>query len=505
MLWVLSLTLSLVAAFFAIAVQQWLRAFPLPRSLSVQDAVRLRHSRFSGLIRWQVPDVITLLPVLLQVAVVFFLVGLYLLLRKINHPISIAYAVISGLPFFLYAITLFLPLIDPSCPFKSPLVPSALWLSNVTLSLAAIVFRAISAFVTLVVFPMTTFALLIPVGVGLMAIGLTIGVAAGSITLPIFATTKLITVLRSLLSRRARPSALSPDFASVTYSNHTTPALPVTSVPIPDTNIGAGDVDTDSANRFVYSRALRLKVLLKSLPRIVVLFIFKISGGRRTTIPVPITKEEFWTDREVRRLPRADSSDAMPDYLDALAWAPHAIQFYSLKDVEPCLRTLSQSSRSACIVAWAALYLGNHHIDSVAVLRQKRIWTLPSLRLIRHWVPIKPSLVVKVNRAFAEEFKGYLADNLQEALISPCGAYSDLPSLSGILILATQLVINRAEPGFHLTLVPALVRLFESESFNQESDMSSHYPAVCLFRCCTLASSDERYLFTAQGNVSPWL
>ena len=124
MMWFLSLTLSLLASFFTLAVQQWLRAYVLPKQLSVRDSVRLRQSRHDALLQWQVPNIIILLPVVLQVAVVLFLVGVLLLLQKLNHPIMTAFAVVSGIPFFLYGFSLVSPLLWPSCPFKSPLVPA---------------------------------------------------------------------------------------------------------------------------------------------------------------------------------------------------------------------------------------------------------------------------------------------------------------------------------------------------------------------------------------------
>ncbi|EKM53994.1 uncharacterized protein PHACADRAFT_122677, partial [Phanerochaete carnosa HHB-10118-sp] len=84
MLWFLSLTLSLLAAFFSIAVQQWLRALPLPGHLPVLDSIRLWEYRTDQLVLWQLPNIIILLPVSLQVSVVLFLTGLYQLLRSLN-------------------------------------------------------------------------------------------------------------------------------------------------------------------------------------------------------------------------------------------------------------------------------------------------------------------------------------------------------------------------------------------------------------------------------------
>lgn len=124
-LWFLSLTLSLLAAFFAIAAQQWLRSLPLPRHLSLTNTMRLRQARHEALIVCQIPQIISFLPVTLQLAVVMFLVGLYLFLRTLEYSIAVTFAVVAGIPFALYGLSLFMPLFWPACAYKSPLVPSA--------------------------------------------------------------------------------------------------------------------------------------------------------------------------------------------------------------------------------------------------------------------------------------------------------------------------------------------------------------------------------------------
>lgn len=130
MMWFLSLTLSLLASFFTIAVQQWLRAYMLPRHLSVRESIRLREQRYEALLYCQVPNLISFLPILLQAAVVLFLFGVYFLLRELSHPITTAFAVISGVPFLLYFISLFLPLFWRACPYKSPLIPAIAVIMN---------------------------------------------------------------------------------------------------------------------------------------------------------------------------------------------------------------------------------------------------------------------------------------------------------------------------------------------------------------------------------------
>ena len=100
---------------------------------------------------WQVPKIIALLPVLLQLAVVMFLVGLYFFLLNLNPTVTISYSIVSITSFFLYTTSLLLPLIWPSCPFKTPLVPSAIFcLVWCMMTLFILVFIAIAALVILI-------------------------------------------------------------------------------------------------------------------------------------------------------------------------------------------------------------------------------------------------------------------------------------------------------------------------------------------------------------------
>lgn len=125
-LWISSLTLSLMAAFWTIAVQQWLRHIPLPRESTVRESIRLRQLRHDGMMSWKIPAIVSLLPLVVQIAVLLFLVGLLLLLRGLDHLVGDTFAVIGGALFSLFLVTVPLPLVFPACPFKSPLLPT-LW------------------------------------------------------------------------------------------------------------------------------------------------------------------------------------------------------------------------------------------------------------------------------------------------------------------------------------------------------------------------------------------
>lgn len=129
-LWIASLTLTLMASFFTIAAQQWLRCIPLPPHLTVREAIRLRQFRQDGLVRWKVPTIISLLPVVVQISVVLFLVGLLLLLDAINSAVATVFAIIGGSLLGLFAVMVFIPLLISSCPFKTPIIPTLVALTQ---------------------------------------------------------------------------------------------------------------------------------------------------------------------------------------------------------------------------------------------------------------------------------------------------------------------------------------------------------------------------------------
>ncbi len=126
MLWILSLTFSLIAAFLALAVQQWLRHIPVPEDMTIRQSARLRQFRQEGLGHWRVPMLVSFLPILVQVAVILFLVGLIYLLRPLNHDIGLAFTVVAGSLLSSFAITAFLPFYYRDCPYKSSFFPTIL-------------------------------------------------------------------------------------------------------------------------------------------------------------------------------------------------------------------------------------------------------------------------------------------------------------------------------------------------------------------------------------------
>lgn len=124
-LWVGSLLLSIFSAFFTLTVQQWLHHIPLPSGLSIRRAVQLHQLRHNSLEAWHVPEIISVLPLLLQAAVILFLVGMFLFLPGLDKVLAMIWngAISLGLSIFLLFIG-FSWQVD--CPYKSPITPGLL-------------------------------------------------------------------------------------------------------------------------------------------------------------------------------------------------------------------------------------------------------------------------------------------------------------------------------------------------------------------------------------------
>ena len=131
-LWIVSLTLSLLSALYSIAAQQWLRHLRIPSHLSAQVAVQLLQIRYESLHYWQIPGIISLLPVLLQSAVILFLIGFIILLQSLNRVAAISLAVVGGGGVLLFLLAAAVPLWNTHCAYKSSLIPA------ITIALQAI-------------------------------------------------------------------------------------------------------------------------------------------------------------------------------------------------------------------------------------------------------------------------------------------------------------------------------------------------------------------------------
>ncbi|KAI0784755.1 hypothetical protein C8Q75DRAFT_697081, partial [Abortiporus biennis] len=125
-LWFLSLVASLITASLGILVKQWLREYVVHDNLSPRAHIRIRHFRSEGLLRFQVFEIAALLPLLLQLALLLFFLGLAFFLVDLDPVLG---WIIS--PFLVVWIVLFTatslgPAFFPQCPYKTPFLKEIL-------------------------------------------------------------------------------------------------------------------------------------------------------------------------------------------------------------------------------------------------------------------------------------------------------------------------------------------------------------------------------------------
>ncbi|KAL1940430.1 hypothetical protein VTO73DRAFT_9002 [Trametes versicolor] len=119
-LWFSALILSLTSASLGIMVKQWLNEYSSGLSGVSRPVARVRQYRLTNLKRWHMEDIVGMIPLLLQLALAFFLVGLLVLLWNLHYAIA---AIVSALVVVLAVFTIvttFLPLFDHSCPYLTP-------------------------------------------------------------------------------------------------------------------------------------------------------------------------------------------------------------------------------------------------------------------------------------------------------------------------------------------------------------------------------------------------
>ncbi len=119
-LWFTSLSFSLATALFAVLTKQWIHQYIAMPSGTPQDRCRVRQFRYMGLEQWGVGFIIGLLPLLLSMSLGIFLIGLVLFLVPLQVVIAFVVGTITFISFAAYFVSNFLPIMYPSCPYKTP-------------------------------------------------------------------------------------------------------------------------------------------------------------------------------------------------------------------------------------------------------------------------------------------------------------------------------------------------------------------------------------------------
>ncbi|KAJ3542077.1 hypothetical protein NM688_g6009 [Phlebia brevispora] len=124
--WFFSLVLSLSTASYGILVKQWLREYLAIDRISHQERIRIRHFRHQGIKDWRLYDIAAVLPVILQISLALFFLGLCFFTAAVHSSIGITSAVLvsAWAAFIVFAILA--PLFSSRCPFKTPLLQTVL-------------------------------------------------------------------------------------------------------------------------------------------------------------------------------------------------------------------------------------------------------------------------------------------------------------------------------------------------------------------------------------------
>ncbi|EMD32908.1 hypothetical protein CERSUDRAFT_126424 [Gelatoporia subvermispora B] len=120
-LWFASLVLSLASASIGIAIRQWIAYFLSPTPTAGRHDTYVHCLRWDkGMIAWRVPELLALVPVLLQLSLALFFIGLVILLWTLNTIVAIFTTTLVGLSLAFLVFTTLAPVVKPCCPYKSP-------------------------------------------------------------------------------------------------------------------------------------------------------------------------------------------------------------------------------------------------------------------------------------------------------------------------------------------------------------------------------------------------
>lgn len=127
--WFASLIISLVSASFGMLVKQWLREYLAVNNPSPRARVRILHDRRPELSSWRVFEIASMLPLLLQLALALFFVGLCIFTSSLGVSISWTTAVLVCGWALCFITASALPAFFPRCPYKTALLNKVLRLA----------------------------------------------------------------------------------------------------------------------------------------------------------------------------------------------------------------------------------------------------------------------------------------------------------------------------------------------------------------------------------------
>lgn len=120
--WFSSLMLAIFASLFGIFVKQWLHTYNNWTDVgNPREAVMLRSTYYNALFTWRISEILSVLPLLLQVALILFIVGLIAHLWTVDIVVAIVASVFGLVGGAVVVTVVLLPLWHEDCAYKSPL------------------------------------------------------------------------------------------------------------------------------------------------------------------------------------------------------------------------------------------------------------------------------------------------------------------------------------------------------------------------------------------------
>ena len=121
-LWFASLIFSLVTASFGMLVKQWLREYLADMNPSPHARLQVRHYRWPGLVQWKVFEIAAILPLLQQLALALFFIGLCYFTASVHESVGhTTLPLVAGWAFCFSLVTI-LPVFFPRCPYRTTLL-----------------------------------------------------------------------------------------------------------------------------------------------------------------------------------------------------------------------------------------------------------------------------------------------------------------------------------------------------------------------------------------------
>ncbi|GJE90244.1 hypothetical protein PsYK624_063730 [Phanerochaete sordida] len=136
-LWFASLILSLITASLAMLVKQWLHEYLAGDYYSPQARLRIRQFRHDGMRDWYVIEIAAVLPLLLQISLGLFFLGLCNFTFSVNSKVGWTTTPLVVAWLLLVLLTIAAPIVSPRCPYKVTFLVNAFrilrkWIGRLT-------------------------------------------------------------------------------------------------------------------------------------------------------------------------------------------------------------------------------------------------------------------------------------------------------------------------------------------------------------------------------------